>query len=510
MSKQKLYKLKNKNGVKMDENYVVNQPQVLKNFKTLISYRNNRKNRLAEYYKHKLKSGKTFILEIINGNIEFAPSKFVGYKNNTFQLHDKHYAIDRSGHLTDQNFRKIYGKRLESSSFLDSVLDSFYKLHNINGTPYKPKAHIHYFILPETLEQVKKTFSEIPEFFLTTDIVRYSKYAGKPYRKNNPEDVKIGQEIREKLYDKTNYWLESISVPGYVKETNTMWQIMGVYSAYTWGKAFKQKDKDRLIYFTVGIDYSRTALIYKLDCQRSRPSGGIKLTKEQVSKFDNFIAGSGSEWIEINLDEIKKLNWATLINNTNNFISKYDKLYEDAIKYVWGKGKIKQPKNSLEEVDPPDPKILLPIIHTFKGYKTDHIKRQRESKKLGLAGELLVIEFEKNRLKDLLKPGMKIEHISREKGDGTGYDVKSYDEFGNEIFIEIKTTKSKDKDTQFNISPTELEFSKLKNKSYWLYRVFNFDKKNNTGNLYRINGNLFKVLDMYPDSYVAVFKGTAI
>lgn len=494
----------------MDTNYVENRKQVIKNFNTLLSYRNSHDENRVKYYKRRLKSGKTFIVEIINGSIEFAPSKFVGYKNNTMEIHERKHGISRSGDLTDKNFKSIYGNRIHSDSFLDTVLDSFYNLHNIDGSPYKKKAHIHYFILLETLEKVKKIHNETPEFFVPADIIKYSVYAGKSYRKNIPEDVKIGQEIREKLYDKTNYWLESISVPGYVKETNTMWQIMGVYSAYTWGKAFKPKDKERLIYFTVGIDYSRRDLIYKLDCQRSRPSGGIKLTKEQVSKFDNFIAGSGSEWIEINLDEIKKLNWATLINNTNIFISKYDKLYEDAIKYVWGKGKIKQPKNSLEEVDLPDPLTLPSFRPTFKAHKTDFDKKHKESKKNGTAGELLVIRIEKERLKNIFKPGMKIEHTSEEIGDGTGYDIKSYDYDGNEIFIEVKTTKSTDKKTSFNITPTELECSKIKNKSYWLYRVYDFNQINNSGKVYKINGNLYDLLDIQPDSYVAVFKGKGI
>lgn len=507
MIKQKLYRLKKKSGVVMDSSYVSDRNQVVKNFKTLIFYRDNVKDHLTEYYKHKLKSGKTFIVEIINGEIEFAPSKFVGYKNNTFQLHDKHYAIDRSGHLTDQNFRKIYGKRVESNNYLDSILDSFYKLHNIDGSPYKKKAHIHYFILPETLKQVKKIQSEMPDFFMPSDLVKYSSYAGKVYKRGNPHHQKIGREIKEKLYDKVDYWLNSISTPGYIKESKAIWQIGGHFSKYLWCRIFKARDRSRLVYFTLEISLHRESLVYKLDCQRSKHFGENSLTTEQISKFKNFIAGSGAEWVEIKQEEIKKLNWANLINRTNNFISKYDKLYEDAIKYVWGKEKFKQPSNSLEEVDPPDPQTLSPTIPTFKGRKTNFIKKHKESKKLGEAGELLVIDFEEKKLKGLLKPGMKIEHTSKDIGDGTGYDIKSYDKYGNEIFIEVKTTKSSDKKVVFNITPTELECSRIKNKSYWLYRVYNFDKSNNSGRVYKINGNLYDVLDTQPDSYIAVFKG---
>lgn len=491
----------------MDTNYVINRNQVLKNFKTLISYRNSSDKTKSEYYEQRLKSGKTFIVEIINGNVEFAPSKFVGYRSNTMGTHERKHSISRSGDLTDKNFKNIYGIRLQFDDLLDSALQSFYLQHNIDGTTSKPKARLHYFILPDIYERIKSIMSSTPQFFKIVDIVKYSVYAGKPYRKNNPKHMKIGKEIREKLYDKTNYWLNSISVPHYKKETNSRWQIGGHFAHYTWGRIFKEKDSSRLIYFTVGISYEKQALIYKLDCQRNSPAGGIKLNKEQISRFDNFISGTDSEWVQIDLPEIKRLNWEKLIERTNSFIKKYDKLYENAIKYVWGNKKFKQPKNSLEEVDPPDPQNLPPFQPSFKGHKTDYLKKHRESKKLGKSGELLVIEYEKKRLGKKLKKGMGIKHISKDEGDGTGYDIKSYDVNGNEIFIEVKTTKSKNKDTPFNITQTELEFSKQNSKSFWLYRVYNYNKTNNTGRVYRIKGNLYKLLDKRPDSYVAVFKG---
>ena len=53
MSEQKLYQLKNKTGTKMDMNYVVNRNQVLKNFKTLISYRDSSDSVKNKYYKLK-------------------------------------------------------------------------------------------------------------------------------------------------------------------------------------------------------------------------------------------------------------------------------------------------------------------------------------------------------------------------------------------------------------------------------------------------------------------------
>ena len=95
-----------------------------------------------------------------------------------------------------------------------------------------------------------------------------------------------------------------------------------------------------------------------MDCQNERPAGGAKLKKEQISKFYNYIKNTGADWVQIDLKEIEKLDWDILISRTNKFIKKYDNLYEEVIKYVWGDTSIKQPQNSLEEVEPPEPQTL--------------------------------------------------------------------------------------------------------------------------------------------------------
>ena len=131
----------------------------------------------------------------------------------------------------------------------------------------------------------------------------------------------------------------------------------------------------------------------------------------------------------------------------------------------------------------------------------------KEAKSTGDDGELLVLKYEHERIGNILQKGMEIEHISKTQGDGTGYDIKSYDENGNEIFIEVKTTKLQQKETPFNITPTEIMVSRNKNKSYWLYRIYNFDPQRKTGKLYKLNGNLEKILDLKPSNFIAVYKG---
>jgi hypothetical protein len=68
----------------------------------------------------------------------------------------------------------------------------------------------------------------------------------------------------------------------------------------------------------------------------------------------------------------------------------------------------------------------------------------------------------------------RVEWVSREVGDGLGYDIKSFDaETEEERFIEVKTTNS-GKYFPFYLSANEVAFSRDCSSRYSLYRIFNF------------------------------------
>jgi hypothetical protein len=52
-----------------------------------------------------------------------------------------------------------------------------------------------------------------------------------------------------------------------------------------------------------------------------------------------------------------------------------------------------------------------------------------------------------------------------------GYDVISFDEVGNKIFIEVKTSRSEN--NSFYITENEFAVAKGLRESYWIYRVLN-------------------------------------
>jgi hypothetical protein len=137
--------------------------------------------------------------------------------------------------------------------------------------------------------------------------------------------------------------------------------------------------------------------------------------------------------------------------------------------------------------------------------KTNFLKKARNQKKLGFAGELMVIKHEKDRLiaagrNDLAE---RVRHVSKEDGDGAGYDILSYDEDNKDSpkYIEVKTTVG-EKTTPFILTETEVNFSDKNSLNFYLYRVFKFDKKNLQGKLFILKGDIESHLELKPQQYI--------
>lgn len=121
----------------------------------------------------------------------------------------------------------------------------------------------------------------------------------------------------------------------------------------------------------------------------------------------------------------------------------------------------------------------------------NYIQNNIENKRIGDLGELWAINFEKKKLlkADKLKLAEKVKHVAKDKGDGLGYDILSFDIDGKEIYIEVKTTKGNANSTFF-ITRNELERSKTERQSFYLYRVFNYNEETDNAELLIIKGDL--------------------
>lgn len=139
--------------------------------------------------------------------------------------------------------------------------------------------------------------------------------------------------------------------------------------------------------------------------------------------------------------------------------------------------------------------------------KRDYLEREARNRSLGLAGELLVMEYEARRLRDLneRKLADRIEHTSKIRGDGAGFDILSFDKGGRERFIEVKTTAYV-AETPFFVTPNEVTFSNEKASQFHLYRLFAFRQK---PRMFALSGPVSENFRLDPASFRATLLGNS-
>lgn len=171
--------------------------------------------------------------------------------------------------------------------------------------------------------------------------------------------------------------------------------------------------------------------------------------------------------------------------------------------------KLPKPQNTIDFLrfvtEPPKIKLVSEpkIIYKRNPIKINYLKKEEQNRNLGYLGEELVMSYERWQLTKEGKENLadKIEWVSKEQGDGTGFDILSKNINGTDKYIEVKTTKLS-KETPIFFSKNELEFSIDQRKSFHLYRVFNFEKK---AQMFIRNGALNEICTPIPMSYKGFF-----
>lgn len=128
---------------------------------------------------------------------------------------------------------------------------------------------------------------------------------------------------------------------------------------------------------------------------------------------------------------------------------------------------------ALTETPPPGPlRTPRPDGLALLVRKYDPAARDHRNRALGKLGEEHVFHHERARLIAHDRPDLarRIEWTSQERGDGAGYDIRSFDPTGAERLIEVKATRG-GPTTPFYLTRTEREVS-LERPDHWrLYRL---------------------------------------
>lgn len=114
----------------------------------------------------------------------------------------------------------------------------------------------------------------------------------------------------------------------------------------------------------------------------------------------------------------------------------------------------------------------------FNNRNYDFEGNAQKNTKLGNKGEDIVVEFEKKHLidigrEDLAKDVMPTREFS---GNAERFDVLSFEDDGSKKYIEVKTTTGGENNL-FHISENEVACSEEYKEHYYLYRLYNFNKK---------------------------------
>ena len=144
--------------------YIEKREDIISNIETLYSYLHGES---GEDHKQwaidRLKLGKNMVVEVINGHICFAPSRFVGYLNNTRDKHDDNHG---DGTDTDKVLKTYYNKvqdgrldfilQKELAKHGESCAEKKYWIHNETTVEDILKVEqVHVPILPLKIEYDK-------------------------------------------------------------------------------------------------------------------------------------------------------------------------------------------------------------------------------------------------------------------------------------------------------------------------------------------------------------------
>jgi hypothetical protein len=357
-----------------------------------------------------------------------------------------------------------------------------------------------------------KDISFKKEFFNMDELIFFKSWQKRAYDPKNDEHRYAKEYLLETVWDKSVYLGEEIvrrlnefdlggkkywSQRGWAKNEQGKSVRTSIIKPYTWVKVFRHTDKEKDIFFTFGVEANHSSFIYKLDYQRNQKT---RLSQMQQNLCNSLIPEK-AKWNTISFENLVDMNWNTLIEVCVLFIQDQMRYYDAVIEAVWNnkippavfKDKLIQREKPLDGFNS-IPKRKL----SFNGVDINFPERQKEQKILGDAGEELVklneIEFLKG--KGLYDKAQNVEIVK----DGNGYDIHSFDEYGNDKFIEVKTTTD-DAKTVFFLSENEVNFMRLHSNQYSIYRLYNFNKVDNSAEYYELKVGIEEQLLLEPIQY---------
>ncbi len=154
---------------------------------------------------------------------------------------------------------------------------------------------------------------------------------------------------------------------------------------------------------------------------------------------------------------------------------------------------------NIEPEKEPKDRTIRRIIRHF-----DPAKRDAMARKLGEAGERFLYQAEQNRLSSQGRDDLagRVRWVSKEDGDGAGYDILSYSISGKKRLLEVKTTNGPIT-TPFWISRNELNVADENPDTFRIARLYHFSR---TPEAYKLTPPLTNHVHLNATEYLASFR----
>ena len=139
------------------DDFIENRIDVIKNIYTLYSYTKSNNEEEKEWALKRFKQGRWYVVEPFGNILLFAPSRFVGYKNNTIGKHTKNPGDGRD---TNPKFQELKLYKGVADDFLSEQFERFMATLGIEKDT--PNFFIPYHLTIEDLQRQRKCYFICP------------------------------------------------------------------------------------------------------------------------------------------------------------------------------------------------------------------------------------------------------------------------------------------------------------------------------------------------------------
>lgn len=250
-----------------------------------------------------------------------------------------------------------------------------------------------------------------------------------------------------------------------------------------------------------GVPYNKTAHRRSLLTKVERSDGAIEFKHQNISAI---LLGLGYPWID---------GYKPASNYQNA-------LLDGVIRYLnaqpeWSASLGLGPKSNSNSIllderplwigPPPTHSNAPPTLDIEKAMavaqKFDVAERDARNRQLGFAGEELVFAHERKVLNAMGRTDLakRMRWVSKEEGDGAGYDIASFEPDGMPRLIEVKTTNGWER-TPFHITRNEIAVANDNRNCWHLVRLWNFAREPKG---FAIRPPLESYVELTPTSFLA-------